>query len=133
MEHVTNKKILLVEDDVDIQYLMKQLLESEGYDVNCAANGKEALEKLRDNSYDPNLIILDLLMPIMDGYQFCQEQIKDDRLAQIPLIVMSAERDIRGIKTAIRATDYIKKPLDIDTLLTSVEKISKRPHLKIHN
>lgn len=112
------KKILVVEDDTDIARNLKELLESEGYQVTVSKNGKEALVSLQTET--PNLIILDLMMPIMDGFGFRQIQRSDPRISQIPIIVMSADGHVEDKKLQLGVTDFIRKPADLEEVLTAV-------------
>ena len=114
------KHILVIEDAIDIQQLLADLLELEGYEVSKASNGQQAIEGLRSENL-PDLIILDLMMPVMDGYQFRIQQLADDRISNIPVIVMSATRDLANISQRITATDYLSKPVDLTDLLKTIE------------
>ncbi len=115
------KSVLIVEDAKDILILLNALLAGEGYDVNCASNGKEALDLLRASKTLPGVILLDLSMPVMDGYLFRKEQACDARLAGIPVIVMTAASDKQS-KEAIRAANAVlKKPFpDTEIILETV-------------
>ena len=117
-----NKKILIVEDDDDIQEIVKTLLMDEGYMVETAGNGQEALHQLRASVTLPALIILDLMMPVMTGYQFRQEQELDPRLAQIPVVVTTAGGNFDSKKPLIKAQAFLKKPLSIDDLLSTIKR-----------
>src|SRR5271154_980778 len=108
-------RILVVEDDEDAREALVALLQMKGYSAVPAGNGKEALDYMRQAPL-PDLIILDLWMPVMDGWQFRREQIKDPRLAQIPVIVVTALSD----RTDVDANEIIIKPVDVDHLLTTV-------------
>ena len=119
---MTRKKILLIEDAVDIQNLLAQLFELEGYEVLSAFHGKEALTKLHSLECLPHIILLDLMMPVMDGYAFRREPRMHPRIATIPTVVMTAERDIHSKRNEIPADAYIQKPLDIDHLLDVVRQ-----------
>jgi CheY-like chemotaxis protein len=119
----TNQKhLLLVEDDRDILEVLRDLLESEGYHVDCAQNGLQALELLKSLSTLPGLILLDLMMPVMDGFEFRQKQKEDPRFSKIPLIVMSADgqSEARWEKSGIKG--FLKKPLDLLGVLSTIEK-----------
>lgn len=109
--------ILVVEDEDIIRETVKQILEMEGYPVYTAANGREALEVL-SGMRDPCLILLDLMMPVMDGWQFLEEKKKSNVLASLPVIIVSAVADEAK---NLGATKYVRKPPDIDTLLKLVE------------
>src|SRR4051794_28574938 len=85
----SSKLILVVDDDPDLRDTLGQILEDEGYSVAAASNGREALAYLRERPA-PSLILLDLMMPVMDGWQFRSEQRLDSVLAKIPVLVISA-------------------------------------------
>lgn len=122
MKNSAMKSILIVEDDRAIAESLKELLETEGYRVHCATNGKKALELLRAGGKYPNLIVLDLMMPQMDGYQFRAEQEMDPLLAHIPVVLMTADGQIEAKTYKIGAKAYLNKPLDIDQVLAAVRK-----------
>ena len=109
--------ILVVEDDADALEALGDLLVSHGYAVACASNGAEALEVL-GRSPLPNLIVLDLLMPTMDGWEFRRRQKKDPRIANIPVVVVSASSAAKPID----ADSILRKPVDIDRLLETVAR-----------
>jgi CheY-like chemotaxis protein len=109
-------KILVVEDDDDIRDSLKELLEEEGYQVDTAANGEQALNRLRGEA--PQLILLDLMMPVMDGWEF-QRQLRDSpSLSGVPIIVISASKFSRE---PLNAAAFIPKPLDAGVLLETIE------------
>lgn len=114
-------KILLVEDDEVILNLLKEILENNSYHVECAHNGQEALEILRNSDQLPSLILLDLMMPLMDGFQFMREQTKDDKIRSIPVVAMSADSQIKEKLRGTTAQGYFKKPVKISTLLETIE------------
>ncbi len=114
-------EILIVEDCKDIQLLLARLLQNAGYSVTCASNGFEALELLQAADDTPAVILLDLMMPKMDGYQFRIEQEKDPRLASIPILAMTAYSDVQTKAMSIGAKGFLKKPFsDIETILAAV-------------
>lgn len=115
------KSILIVEDDQAIAESLQELLETEGYRVKLAANGHKALEFLRKTPTHPNLIVLDLMMPQMDGYQFLAEQEMDPKLSLIPVVLMTADGHIEAKTFKIGAKAYLNKPLDIDQVLAAVK------------
>jgi CheY-like chemotaxis protein len=109
--------VFVVEDDVDTRDMMGRFLELEGFTVEVAANGKQALERLNAGVH-PCVILLDLMMPVMDGWQFRSQQIRDAALASIPVIVVSAAgKDRIG---DIEANAYLSKPVDLEQLLAQV-------------
>jgi CheY-like chemotaxis protein len=109
--------VLIVEDDEDLREMMAQLLILEGYNAATVANGREALEYLHNGS-KPEVILLDLMMPVMDGWEFRRRQQADPDLAPVPVIVLSALDQTRAGN--VDATAFLKKPLDFDRLLDLV-------------
>jgi CheY-like chemotaxis protein len=114
-------RILVVEDDEDAREAMVALLQMKGYRAVSAGNGKEALDYLH-RAPVPDLIILDLWMPVMDGWQFRSEQVQDPRLAKIPVIVVTALSD----RADVDANEVIIKPVDVNRLLTTVSHYCRR-------
>lgn len=111
--------ILVVEDDSNIREVLAELLRVEGYPVVLAEDGAEALEKLATIPR-PTLVLLDLMMPRVDGWQVLKTMREQDHLAPIPVIVTSAGADLRG---GLRgANEIVKKPYDLDSLLSLVAK-----------
>ena len=114
--------VYVVDDDVSIRESLSDLLADEGYHVITASNGREALEKLRrlgDNR--PCLILLDLMMPVMNGPQFFVEKQRDPSLAAIPVVVISADGNLMQRASAFGA-EYIPKPVRLDTVLKAIER-----------
>ncbi len=109
--------VLVVEDDPHIREAMRELLEIEGYTVVEAANGSEALARVRDCEGEPCLILLDLMMPVMDGWEFLSVVRDDGALAGIPIAVVSAVVDKARLP---EGTQYLRKPVDMETLLHTV-------------
>jgi CheY-like chemotaxis protein len=110
--------VMLIEDDPDIRSMISQLLELEGWRVVACVDGTEALDVLRRGER-PFLILLDLMMPGMNGWQFRAEQARDSALSAIPVVVLSG--DVRGSDTgSVRADGYLKKPIDLDVLLQTL-------------
>jgi CheY-like chemotaxis protein len=114
---VTHCPVLIVEDDDDLREMMAQLLSLEGFQAAAVANGQEALEYLRQGTA-PDLILLDMMMPVMDGWEFRRRQKSDPSMAEVPVIVLSALD--QGRITDISAEAILKKPLDFDRLLELV-------------
>jgi CheY-like chemotaxis protein len=116
--------ILVVEDDPDTRDMLERFLELEGFDVRTAANGLIALEALQtDNAHC--VILLDLMMPVMNGWQFRQAQASDPRLAGIPVVVVTAAGSREDIP-AIEADGWVSKPVDFDRLLATIEPLCDR-------
>jgi CheY-like chemotaxis protein len=110
-------KILVVEDNDDVREMMAVTLELEGHQVQTAANGRDALEQLRGGE-KPCVILLDLMMPVMNGWEFRREIERDAALADVPVIVISAATGELVRKT--RADAVLPKPIDMDQLLDVV-------------
>lgn len=117
----SKKSILLVEDDLDISEAIQSILEEEGFNLKCLFNGKEAIDYLRDTLQMPDLILLDIMMPHMNGYQFRELQLKDGRLASIPTIILSAAGKCDDL-AHYQFRDCLKKPLDLETLIEVVHR-----------
>jgi CheY-like chemotaxis protein len=118
---MSDKRILIVEDAPEIQTLLARLLKSRGYHIDCVSNGLSALEFLHAAGELPDLILLDLMMPEMDGYQFRQRQESEEKLRDIPLVVMTAGGDIQAKAEQVGAQAYLRKPFSsIDTILDTV-------------
>jgi CheY-like chemotaxis protein len=111
--------VLIVDDDPDIRDSLREVLEDEGYEVASVANGREALDHLKASSPRPCVILLDLMMPVMDGWQFRKEQKQDPAIANIPLIVITAtgKRPV-----LIDADELVMKPLDLGRLFEAIER-----------
>src|SRR5579864_2749109 len=112
-QSIANCPVLIVEDDADLREMMAQLLALEGYQTAAVANGREALEYLQQENV-PNLILLDLMMPVMDGWEFRRHQQANPALAAVPVIVLSALDQSRT--AGVNAEAILKKPLDFDRL-----------------
>jgi len=108
--------VLVVDDDWDIRMAIAETLESEGYTVDTAIHGAQALERLRDHRAD--LIVLDLMMPVMDGATFIAAKNRDSRVADIPIIVVTAagRADVEGVAAVMR------KPFLLDDFLDVVSR-----------
>ena len=103
--------VLVVDDDFSTREVLSLLLSGEGFRVATAGDGAAALRQLRQGER-PALILLDLMMPIMDGWQFRREQLRDPRLADIPVIVCSAAGRVNPQATDLHALAYLDKPVD---------------------
>ncbi|MCP3167834.1 ATP-binding protein [Myxococcus qinghaiensis] len=120
----TPKHILVVDDDVDIRATLSDYLEDEGYSVAGAANGREALEYLRAHP-STSVILLDLMMPVMDGFRFRSEQKNDPKVASIPVVVMTARGAVDP--RTLDVQDVIAKPLNLTKLMEAIARAARRP------
>ena len=114
--------VIIIEDDLDTRVMLGRFLELEGYQVESAENGKLALERLGSGVH-ACVILLDLMMPVMDGWQFRREQVRNAALADIPVIVVSAAGRERIQK--IDANAYLSKPVDLEELLGCVTQFCR--------
>jgi CheY-like chemotaxis protein len=112
------RRVMLVEDDEGIRDALGDLLESEGFAVSTAMHGRDALDKLRSSATRPDVILLDLMMPVMDGWAFRAEQQRDPVLAEIPVVVITASR--QADLAALKPRAFLKKPIDFDELLRAL-------------
>jgi CheY-like chemotaxis protein len=111
------RTVLIVEDDNDTREMLGRFLELEGYTVETAENGRKALERLEAGAR-PCVIVLDLMMPVMDGWQFRREQTQRAAVSGIPVIVVSAAGRERIMQ--IDANAYLSKPVDLEELLEKI-------------
>lgn len=111
-------RVLVVDDERDIRLAMAEALEDEGYEVDTARDGAEALVHLR--AFHPQVVLLDLMMPGMDGWEFRRVQRQDPELAGIPVVVISALGAVKDLD----AQDYIQKPFELDQLLSVVGRLA---------
>jgi len=119
---MTERRILLVEDDADIMGAMAAILEDEGYSVVHASDGEEALRALREG-LRPCLIVLDLFMPGMSGIEFRRVQGSDPSIAQVPVIVVSGVANMRKEIQSMGVARCFTKPVDVPALLGAVTEL----------
>jgi len=124
-------KILIVDDDIDFVESTKIILESKPYEVIVAYEGEEGLKKAREEN--PDLILLDVIMPVKDGFTAAEQLRKDPELSRIPVIMLTAFSSKRQESTipvsrgfTLEAEEYIEKPVSPDVLLATVEKYLKK-------
>jgi len=119
-------KILIVDDDATFVVFLRDILEAQGYQVHAARNGPEGLEKASQEK--PDLIILDVMMPQMDGYKVCRRLKKDTATARIPILMLTAKSQVKekvkGLTTG--ADDYLPKPCDKEELEARIEALLRR-------
>jgi CheY-like chemotaxis protein len=117
-EGAISSNILLIEDEMDIRAVLKDALEWEGYEVYTASNGKEGMEILHQIPA-PCLIVLDLMMPVMNGWEFAAALKTDCAYADIPIVILSAFSDPQK---RIQADGFLNKPVDLDILFALVRQ-----------
>ena len=113
--------ILVVDDNLDILESMSRLLKSAGYDVVTATDGQVALDRLRGGT-TPSLILLDLMMPGMNGWQFLEELHRDPSLTAIPVVIVSGGSHPAKEIESLGVAGYLKKPFDVSKLFAMVEQ-----------
>lgn len=116
------KKVLIIDDEVNLNEIVKSFLESNGYEVINAFDGDSGIEKARTES--PNLILLDVQLPNMDGFEICSVLKSDEDYRHIPIILFSSKGSDSYKKTGqyAKADAYVTKPVELDELLSAVRK-----------
>ncbi|EOU1218194.1 response regulator transcription factor [Clostridium perfringens] len=127
---MTNKKVLIVDDEEHIRELIKFNLKKEGYDIEVAVNGTEALNIIREIKFD--LILLDLMLPEIDGLEVCKEIRRNEETSDIPVMMITAKGEefdkVLGLE--LGADDYITKPFSIRELMARVKALLRRSNVK---
>ena len=114
--------VLVVDDDADVRELLRVALQSDGYDVAGVNNGREALHHLRSHA-DTCIILLDLMLPVMDGTHFRTAQLHDRSLAWMPVILMSGAPDTERVAREMGVRRLVRKPLDLDEVKQAVRSV----------
>ena len=120
------REILVVEDDDDIRESLVELLVDEGYPAVGARHGKDALERLRSDTPLPCLILLDLMMPVMDGVEFRAQQTSDPTLRDVPVVVITADARVADMASTLSAAGALRKPVSLAELLSFAERFCRR-------
>jgi CheY-like chemotaxis protein len=114
--------LLVIEDDDDICSALAEILRGHGFQTEIAHDGREAIEYLRSASEPPRLILLDLMLPVMDGWAFRAAQLEDPKLASIPVVVLSAATNLMQRAAELHVDEYLGKPVDVPELLHVIER-----------
>ena len=122
--HPPIEPILVVDDEPDVRDGLTLLLRTRGYTVTCAADGQEALDELRGPAR-PWLILLDLMMPVMDGFEFRVRQLQDPDLAGLPVVVFSAGGDLDRKVASLGAATWLTKPVEATVLLEVIDGLAE--------
>src|SRR5438552_527597 len=122
-----NRTILLIEDDRDICEIVEMVLAEEGYSTISVPNGAEGLKHLRSDRARPFVIMLDLMLPVMDAWQFRSEQLRDADLAGIPVVIFSANPKVVRHADMLGAAAVIRKPPNLDEILNVVARFAPAP------
>lgn len=115
---ITSGRVLVVEDDALLRETLEEVLRDEGHEVRTAAHGQEALDLM--DEWHPELIILDLMMPVMDGFAFRDEQLRKGIALGTRVLVLSAARDLEAAATRVTADAFLSKPFRLEEVLASV-------------
>jgi CheY-like chemotaxis protein len=110
-------RVLVVDDDEAIRDVVAEVLRDEGYSVVCAENGAQALREI-EGDHHPDLVLLDLMMPVMSGWEVLEQLQANQELARIPVVVVSA-------MSAPGAREHLAKPIDLDRLLDTVGRLTR--------
>lgn len=121
MTTVRRYRVLVVEDHEDTRESLTLLLQAKGYTVDSARDGNEALQKLRCGG-TPCLVLLDLHMPVMSGWQLRRKLLEDRDLASLPVIILSGEEDLEESAAALNVTAHLQKPVQLDRLYGLLEE-----------
>lgn len=114
--------MLVVDDDPDTLDAIATIIEDAGYDVMRAGNGREALQELKDSQGRCDLILLDLLMPVMNGWDFRRRQRETPAFADIPVFLMSAGAHLAVVREELQASGSVAKPVDEEEILDVVRR-----------
>ena len=120
------RTVLIVEDDADTRDAIVEVLTDRNYRALEASNGADALDELRGAAPRPCVILLDMMMLVMDGKEFRNLQRLDEALREIPVVVLSAHADATGLAEQMEAAGFLRKPVDLVTLLQTVEQFCAR-------
>lgn len=122
MRYAHRCSVLVVEDEPELQDVLRVALEADGYDVAIAANGRDALKHLRSTAVTC-VVVLDLHMPVMDGRQFRAVQLRDRALAWIPIVVVSGGLEGASAARELGARAFVRKPIDVDELRAAIARL----------
>ena len=115
--------VMVIDDEVDVRESLTEWLSNVGYEASSACNGREALKQLRSNPRPPNAILLDMMMPVMDGLSFRWEMLADPALASIPVIILSASNYCHESALELSTAGCIQKPCQPEALLEMLSRI----------
>ncbi len=121
----SSRRVLVIDDDEAVRGALAELLEWEGFQVETASNGREGMELLHHDP-PPAVIVLDLLMPEMDGWEFCEEQSRDPQVSDIPVLVVSATGEPARPPRCVHEGEFFRKPADLPRLISTIESYCAR-------
>jgi CheY-like chemotaxis protein len=123
--NAARREILVVEDDVDVREALAEILGDCEYRAILTTNGEEALAYLHGAAHKPDLILLDIMMPSMDGRQFRAAQTRDPALAGIPVVILSAHANVADTASELGVSHFVRKPFELDELLGIIEEAAR--------
>ena len=121
---MSKKRVLVIDDDEEVISLVTTIAELEGYEVRAARNGAEGLEVLRQGQFQPDLILLDLMMPVMDGWTFSREARRMAASRDTPIIVLSGVHDLSRRIEGLPVNGFVAKPFEYDELVSWLGRVS---------
>lgn len=113
--------ILLIEDNTDLRETLEDILRYEGYNIISVANGEQAIQHLKSQP-TPCLILLDLMMPVMSGWEFRSQQLRDPEIAAIPVVIISGAGDVQKQAALLNVAEFLTKPIEVSLLLEVVRR-----------
>jgi CheY-like chemotaxis protein len=117
--------VLVIDDDAEIRQALTEILEDENYSVSAASNGKEAIDMVSRGPC-PDVILLDVMMPVMDGWHFLSARLAHPRLVEVPIIIISAGIEAEREAKKVGVFEVAKKPLHVDDLIRRIEDCRRR-------
>jgi len=119
---MSKKRVLVVDDDEEVISLITTIAELEGYEVKAARNGAEGLAMLREGRFHPDLILLDLMMPVMDGWTFSREVRRTAAARETPIVVLSGVHDLPRKVEGLPVNGFVAKPFEYDELVSWLDR-----------
>ncbi len=116
--------VLLIEDDADLREAMKDVLEGEGFNTETAENGQEGLKYLSESTDLPSLVLVDLMMPVMGGVEFCERTQKIDRYKSLSIVILSADGQPEKRKQQCGVKEYIRKPVELAAFVAKMRELT---------
>lgn len=122
---MTPKQVMVIDDDADIRQSVREVLEDAGYRVEVASNGRDALDRLIRGDFQPRVILLDLMMPVMDGHTFMEELGRLPRSESIAVIIFSAHTHPKQAFSELKVAGYLRKPVRRSDLIKAVSALAR--------
>ncbi len=123
-----NPRVLVVDDDADLREVVSEALADAGYEVANAEDGRAALDLLKKSPHLPAVVLLDVMMPVMNGIELARAMRRDPRLAPLAIVVFTAHADHVRVAEAVGAVASLTKPLKLQSLLDTIERATRAPH-----